>query len=166
MPYHSPGDSKDLMAKKTKELVKTIKSNKPWTSIGPNHKYIEHDDKTIYFHTSPSILGTRVHSISVVGPTHNQEYVAKGPAGSAKNISRSMAYHIYRHNELHSDVFHTSGSKKLWTNFIKDSPDIKFTHSSQYQKPRLVNAANIHKEDLWGDNIKLNDKHRIHATRL
>jgi len=77
-----------------------------------------------------------------------------------------MKHYIHNHNPLSQDSTNTPGSKKLWTDFVKSSPEnIEFHHTHNGNKITKLNKDNIDKEskNIWKDENEGQD-HRILAT--
>jgi hypothetical protein len=78
--------------------------------------------------------------------------VTKGANGDVNHIHDFMRHHINSHGELHSSNSNTNGSKNLWTNFIKNNKNYKYSTRDTRGDKLHIDHSNIDSlsNKIWG----------------
>ena len=86
--------------------------------------------------------------------SNTQTGVEKGDGGDSSHIHKFMQYHVLTHGKLQTAKTNTPGSRKLWVNFVKKTPQLKFhTYDSVTGNKKKITSSNIDNSipNIWGD---------------
>lgn len=159
-----------LIAANTPEVVHAD-SKSVRDFISKNHDKADKIGENLY-HLSPKGMhiyyghdGKNIHELSVI--SSDIQVGADKHTGKAENIRKIMRYHLDTHGVLKSSNANTPGSKKLWTDFIKQNKDVKFKAVKFSDKSSYpVDHTNIDEKspDIWGTEEKHQDT-TLHASK-
>jgi len=135
-----------------KHLIKTNHNSS--NSLGDDEYHLNQGKSDIYYHH----INGEPEEISYIN-NGVQTGVMKGN-GSVDHIHNFMRQHIVNNGILMSDKSNTTGSKNLWTNFIKKNKDLKFSiYNTNTKDEYNVDHSNIddHVDKIWGNDDKFKD---------
>ncbi len=164
-PELSFGNTEDFIEKQVNRIRQDIikhhnNSDKIGeTEQGTYHKLIIPDDKSRinYYH----MVSGQPKEVSVV-KANTQYVVSKGNGGNSIHNKWFMKHHAKTNGELKTYETHTDGSKKLWSDLVKENdPEFSLFHSTGNTENKMDNdylTKNEH--NIWnkGNNFR---KHRI-----
>ena len=141
----------------TKEHMQNVMADmNQFATTQHKHSSLIHGEYHKLVHPSGDIInyrhdGKNVKEISVIRG-NTQVGISKN-GGDIDHVHALMRHNIDTHGALATDDLNTPGSKKMWINFIKKNPDLKYKYHDYNKKiSTVITPVNIddHVNKIWG----------------